>query len=330
MYFETLDRSSDLTNGALNSSRSLTTEFVFLSQDASVSFVTESCIEVLRTANHLIGNDKYRWAHHIGIPKEIDNSLCGPHQTFVLVGGTHAPWLITPDQLSRIKPAIRNAARVGVIGAGVFVLLAAGVLKTQRAAVHPQFHVSVRESGYLADFAETTTCHHKTLSSAISSVAAIAMLVELIGAREGGYTESALREHLGLVPPAEKTQSKEHWRYKRLAEGNMVVCEALDIMVDHLEDTLTVGQVARIMGVSARRLERSFGDKLSRSPLYVYRDLRLERAHALLEQTALPISEISLACGFSTTALLSKWYRQKFGALPAHTRKAAFIGKCAA
>ena len=208
MYLETLDRSSDLTNGALNSSRSLTTEFVFLSQDASVSFVTESCIEVLRTANHLIGNDKYRWAHHIGIPKEIDNSLCGPHQTFVLVGGTHAPWLITPDQLSRIKPAIRNAARVGVIGAGVFVLLAAGVLKTQRAAVHPQFHVSVRESGYLADFAETTTCHHKTLSSAISSVAAIAMLVELIGAREGGYTESALREHLGLVPPSEKPSPK--------------------------------------------------------------------------------------------------------------------------
>ena len=59
MYLETLDRSSDLTNGALNSSRSLTTEFVFLSQDASVSFVTESCIEVLRTTNHLIGNDKY-------------------------------------------------------------------------------------------------------------------------------------------------------------------------------------------------------------------------------------------------------------------------------
>ncbi len=101
-------------------------------------------------------------------------------------------------------------------------------------------------------------------------------------------------------------------------------------MLDHLEDTLTVAQVAKIMGVSARRLERSFGDKLGRSPLCVYRDLRLERAHALLEQTALPISEISLACGFSTPSLLSKWYRQKFGALPAHTRKATFIGKYAA
>jgi len=330
MYLETLDRSFDLTSGPLNSTRSLTTDFVFLTQEASSSFVTESCIDVLRTANQLIGKDKYSWTHHVGVPPKDTSSLCGPHQTFILVGGTHEPWLMTPDHLSRIKPAIRNAARVGIIGAGVFVLLSAGVLKTQRAAIHPQFQFSVRESGYLADFHSGTTCHHKTLSSAISSVAAINMLVELIGAHEGGYTKNALREHLGLTEPVEKTQSKQHWRYKRLAEGNRVVCEALDIMLDHLEDTLTVGQVANIMGVSARRLERSFGDKLSRSPLYVYRDLRLERAHALLEQTSLPISEISLACGFSTTALLSKWYRQKFGALPAHTRKAAFIGKCAA
>ena len=330
MYLETLDRSSDLGNEPLNATRSLTTDFVFLTQAVSSSFVTENCIDVLRTANQLIGKDKYSWSNHVGVPSKETNSLCGPHQTFILVGGTHEPWLMTPDQLSRIKPAIRSAARVGIIGAGVFVLLSAGVLKTQRAAIHPQFKFSARESGYLADFHSGTTCHHKTLSSAISSVAAINMLVELIGAHEGGYTENALREHLGLAAPAEKTQSKQHWRYKRLAEGNRAVCEALDIMLDHLEDTLTVGQVAHIMGVSARRLERSFGDKLGRSPLYVYRDLRLERAHALLEQTALPISEISLACGFSTTALLAKWYRQKFGALPADTRKAAFIGKYAA
>lgn len=234
---------------------------------------------------------------------------------------------MTPDQLSRIKPTIRSAARVGIIGAGVFVLLSAGVLKTQQAAIHSQFKFSAHESGYVADFHSGTTCHHKTLSSAISSFAAINMLVVLSGAHEGGYTENALREHLELTAPAEKTQSKQHWRYKRLADGNRAVCEALQIMLDDLEDTVTVGQVAHIMGVSARRLERSCGDKLGRSPLYVYRDRRLERAYVLLEQTALPISEISLACGFSTTALLAKGYRQKFGALPADTRKAAFIGK---
>lgn len=330
MYLETLDHTSELTAGSLNSSRSLTTDFVFLTQDRSACFIAESCIEVLRTANQLIGAEKYSWSHHIGVPMESETSLCGPDQTFVIVGGTHTPWQITPDQLSRIKPAVRNAARVGIVGSGIFVLLAAGVLRTQRAAIHPQFQTSVRESGYLADFNNETTCHHKTLSSAISAVAAIKMVVELVGAREGGFAENALREHLGLTAPAQNNQSQEHWRYKRMAEGNAVVCEALDIMLNHLEDTLTVGQVASIMGVSARRLERSFGDKLSRSPLYVYRDLRLERAHALLEQTALPIAEISLACGFSTTALLSKWYRQKFGELPTHTRKAAFIGKYAA
>jgi len=63
MYLETLDRSSDLMAGPLKTSRSLTTDFVFLTQEASSIFVTESCIDVLRTANQLIGQDKYSWSH---------------------------------------------------------------------------------------------------------------------------------------------------------------------------------------------------------------------------------------------------------------------------
>jgi len=312
----------------MNPRRTYTSDFVFLTQNYSTGFVAENCIEVLRAINKLIGTDKYNWSHHIGIPMESEISLCGSDQTFVIVGDTHRPWRVTPDELNLIKPAVRNAARVCVVGAGVFVLLAVGFLKMQPAAIHPQFQTSVRESGYLADFINETTCHHQALSSAISAVSAIKMMVDLVGLYEGGFTKNALREHLGLTAVTENYQSKEHWRYKRLAEGNTLVCEALDIMLNHLEDTLTIGQVSNIMGVSTRQLERSFSIKLSHSPLYIYRNLRLERAHALLEQTDLPISEISLACGFSTNALLSKWYRQKFGAMPAQTRKAAFVGKC--
>ena len=115
-----------------------------------------------------------------------------------------------------------------------------------------------------------------------------------------------------------------------MAEGNPVVGEALDIMLDHLEDTLTVGQIASVMAVSPRRLERSFGEKLQKSPLQVYRSLRLEQAEKLLMQTELSISEISVACGFSNVTLLTKWYRRKFGVQPSIARKKSYIGKCAA
>ena len=74
-------------------------------------------------------------------------------------------------------------------------------------------------------------------------------------------------------------------------------------MQDHLEDTLTVDQIVEVMAVSPERLERSFGEKIQQSPLQVYRSLRLEQAKKLLIQTELPISEISVACGFS------KWNR---------------------
>ena len=164
----------------------------------------------------------------------------------------------------------------------------------------------------------------------MSPAAGIEMMIDLVGALDGSFIASALRAQLGLSSDHSITRSREHWYYKRMAEGNPVVSEALDIMLDHLEDTLTVGQIASVMAVSPRRLERSFGEKLQKSPLQVYRSLRLEQAEKLLMQTELSISEISVACGFSNVTLLTKWYRRKFGVQPSIARKKSYIGKHAA
>jgi transcriptional regulator GlxA family with amidase domain len=111
-----------------------------------------------------------------------------------------------------------------------------------------------------------------------------------------------------------------------MAEGDGVISEALQIMFDHLEDTLSVGQIADILGVSPRKLERGFNDRLGQTPLKVYRDLRLDRAHSLLAQTAMPLGEISVACGFSNVTLMKKWFQQKYGQLPSDVRRQAFAG----
>ena len=118
--------------------------------------------------------------------------------------------------------------------------------------------------------------------------------------------------------------------YKKLAEGNWVISEALDIIQNHLENTLTVGQIAEVMAVSFKRLERSFSEKIQRSPLQIFQSSRLEQAEKLLMQTDVPKSEISIACGFSNVTLLTKWYHQKLGVQPSLTRRKAFKGKLAA
>ena len=106
-----------------------------------------------------------------------------------------------------------------MVGAAVFVPLAAGVLGAKQLSVHPNFRPGVRETGRTVELTEGATCHHKALSSAVSPTAAIRMMVELVGARDGEFTRATLTKYLGLSDPDEDIGVAEHWRYKRLAQG---------------------------------------------------------------------------------------------------------------
>ena len=326
MFLETLKSTRTPVSAAMHCRRSLSGDFVFLSQDKTVSFAAEACIDVLRSTNRLTGEAGYRWTHYIGEECLAEGQICGPDQTLVLIGGVENPWQPAPEYLPDLRACIRNAARVCIVGSAVFVPLAAGVLGTKQLSVHPNFRPGVRETSRMLELTEGATCHHKALSSAVSPAAAIRMMVELVGARDGEFTRATLTKYLGLSDPEEDIGMAEHWRYKRLAQGNLVISEALKIMQDHLEDTLSVGQIAEILDVSPRKLERGFRDLLDQTPLKVYRDLRLDRARSLLAQTSLPLNEISVACGFSNVTLMKKWFIDKYGELPLQIRQHAFGG----
>lgn len=327
MYLESFDPGRPAVANPLQARRSLSGDFVFLVQNDGVAFTAEACIHVLRTANRLLGRDVYGWRLLRGCDLEkCDGPICGPDQTLVLIGGTDRAWQPDAGSLALLRSAIRNAARVCVVGSAVFVPLLAGVLGAKRLSVHPAFRPGVEESGGGVELHPSATCHHKALSSATGPAAAMRMMSEIVGARDGEFTRAALARDLGLTEPEEDCGTGEHWRLKRMAEGDGVISEALQIMFDHLEDTLSVGQIADILGVSPRKLERGFNERLGQTPLKVYRDLRLDRAHSLLAQTAMPVGEISVACGFSNVTLMKKWFQQKYGQLPSDVRRQAFAG----
>jgi transcriptional regulator GlxA family with amidase domain len=95
---------------------------------------------------------------------------------------------------------------------------------------------------------------------------------------------------------------------------------AIAAMEEHLDDPLPMAELAVIAGVSIRQFERKFKLFLGQSPAAFYRLLRLRRARTLIEQTALPVSEISVACGFGTPSNFSKLYASVFGVSPSQRR----------
>ena len=60
---------------------------------------------------------------------------------------------------------------------------------------------------------------------------------------------------------------------------------------------------------------------LGSSPARHYMRIRLAKAHALLQQTDLGVTEIAMSAGFGSLEHFSRAYRARFGLAPSHDRR---------
>lgn len=99
------------------------------------------------------------------------------------------------------------------------------------------------------------------------------------------------------------------------------VSRALRLIWDHLEEDVSVNDIARQVGVSRRSLERSFRSCIGRSMTAERQRKRLERCADLLRATAWPIESVAASVGFTSHSYLYRSFRKKFGVTPAEFRK---------
>lgn len=96
---------------------------------------------------------------------------------------------------------------------------------------------------------------------------------------------------------------------------------AIGYMETHIADPLGQDQLAELVGLSVRHLQRLFHEHIGRSVMDEYRMIRLETAKFLLASTHLPLSEITSLTGFANQAHLSNRFKLAFGISPLKWRK---------
>ena len=92
-------------------------------------------------------------------------------------------------------------------------------------------------------------------------------------------------------------------------------------MLAHIDEPLTCREVARRVGLSLRQIERRFRRELRCSLLQYYRQIRIAKAHQLLQQTELSVTEVAFSCGFSSPEYFCRLYRAFFGCSPSRDRR---------
>ncbi|MEX0584268.1 MAG: helix-turn-helix domain-containing protein [Natronospirillum sp.] len=97
--------------------------------------------------------------------------------------------------------------------------------------------------------------------------------------------------------------------------------EANSLMHSNIQEPLGADEVAQLVGVSRRQLERWYKDYFNSSPARHYLQIRLEQARYLLLNSNQSIAEIAVATGFSSPAHFATCYRKGFGQPPSAARQ---------
>ncbi len=124
-------------------------------------------------------------------------------------------------------------------------------------------------------------------------------------------TEPIIIEPLGIVG----RQSTDF-----LAVDDPIVAEALRFIAANSHRSINVDDVAEVVHVARRTLERRFRAELGRSVAEEIRRLRVERARRQLSETDLPIKQIAIDAGFSDATRMYEVFIRELGKSPSQIR----------
>lgn len=142
------------------------------------------------------------------------------------------------------------------------------------------------------------------------------MMISLIADDHGGAFAAMVSEMcLRTVMPGVKSEQRSSLA-ALMSSRNPVLVATVTLMNRHIDEPLTMDELAEAAGYSRRHLERLFRDAVGKAPGDFYRGLRLDRGRNLLSTTDLTLLEVSIACGFSTVSHFSKSFRARFGTAP--------------
>lgn len=116
-----------------------------------------------------------------------------------------------------------------------------------------------------------------------------------------------------------------------LAIGDKEISKALHFIYYNYKENIHVNDVVKATALSRRVLEKRFHTLLKRTILQEINRQRMEHVKNLLIETRLPVSDISIICGYTDYKNLSRYFRKHEGISPLefrmNTSKVQFIAK---
>lgn len=308
----------------------VTIGFLLLPRFSQLGF--SAALEPLRLANTQSGKTLYRWvvlspdggpvassSDMISIADRSMTDLQGIDVLFVCAS-YHAEQATSPSVVTVVRRAERIGIAIGGIETGAHALAKAGVLNGYQATIHWEDLDTLTEMYPRIVVKRDLFVIDRNRYTAAGATAALDMMLHLIAADHGDPFANQIAEAFTHTQRRHADAPQRMTAERRLQGGSRRLSKAVERMEATLEDPVPLDDVAVSAGVSLRELERLFQRWLHTTPNAYYRELRLLRARSLLQNTALPVTEIAISCGFTSPAHFSRCFRKKFRRSPTEER----------
>ena len=278
--------------------------FLLLPGFSMMGFV--SAIEPLRVANRFRARS-YRW--HIlscdGGPVSASNGMSlNAEASFLDADSVSVVFVVAGfDPLEHYLPALgawlrrarQGGATLGAVDTGAFVLAEANLLDDEPVTLHWEAQAAFAERFPALSVTNELFEIGKHCITCAGGTAAIDMMLALIARAHGRDLAAAVSEQFVLGRIRDQSDHQRMEIAARYGLHNRKTVQIVKLMQEHIEDPLSADDLAGMIAVTRRQLERLFSTHLRDTPSHFYTGVRLERARELLRQTVDPRAPMGTA-----------------------------------
>ena len=243
--------------------------------------------------------------------------------TVIVVGGDSILEQAPDAVLDYLRTSVNTARRTASICSGAFVLAQAGLLEGKRATTHWAYARQLQErfAGINVE-ADRIYVIDGSIWTSAGMTAGIDLALAMVEKDHGADLARSVAQKLVMYHRRAGGQS-QHSALLELEPKSDRIQTVLSYAREHLDQALSVEQLAEVARLSPRQFSRAFRAETGQSPAKAIENLRLEAARQMLERGRLTLDQIALETGFSDRRRMREAFLRAFGQPPQVIRRSA-------
>lgn len=295
-------------------------------------FGLTSMLDPLRHANRASNSNLYEWllvsecgglissSDSIEIMTNAKVGDVNKCETLIICSGSDPQLYTSSALLGFIRQQNNYGADIGCQDTGSYIAAKAGVLDGYRATMHWENVESAAELFSKVTFVQELLVIDRKRFSCPGALSGLDMMLYLIEIQHGKGLATTVADELVYTHQRGHRDAQRSALQVRLNSRNGNLIEAVQLMEQNMEEPLLITELAKHIGISDRELERLFKSHLKQTPKSYYRQMRLEKARWMLQQTQDSVTSIALICGFASLSHFTRSYQQTFFKKPSQER----------